>query len=166
MIEEDACSTAPRLPRPRGRRCSLIRPGRRNRFSPLPWPRLAGLASWIGNYTSPTVAQLGGSYLGGYLIGWAFRRFLRMAAMMVAVGLACIGCDEDDRLGGCGLERAGRRRFPETVQWLHGEAEGFKNVVTGFLAFGRCGRSRIVFRFPEEMRGRGRCSAVNRPAFV
>src|SRR5215467_26039 len=51
---------------------------------------VGGLASWIGNFTSPAVAQIGGSYLGGYLLGWAFRRFLRMAAMMVAVTLACV----------------------------------------------------------------------------
>ena len=33
------------------------------------------------------MAEIGGSYLGGFLIGWAFRRFLKMAAMIVAVAL-------------------------------------------------------------------------------
>jgi uncharacterized membrane protein (Fun14 family) len=51
---------------------------------------VGGLASWIGNITSPAMAEIGGSYLGGFLLGWAFRRFLRMAAMIVAVTLACI----------------------------------------------------------------------------
>ena len=113
---------------------------------------IGGLASWIGNFTSPAVAQIGGSYLGGFLIGWAFRRFLRMAAMLVAVVLACMAAMK--ATGWIDVDwNALEAQITRTIQWLHGEAEGFKNVVTGFLAFGRGGRSRIVFRFPEEMRG-------------
>jgi len=43
----------------------------------------AGLAAWVTDYAaSPALAQLGGSYIGGFFIGWAVRRFLRMAALV------------------------------------------------------------------------------------
>jgi uncharacterized membrane protein (Fun14 family) len=51
---------------------------------------VAGLASWIADYSSPVFAQFGGSYIGGFFIGWAFRRFLKMAAMTAGVVLAGI----------------------------------------------------------------------------
>lgn len=93
---------------------------------------IGGLASWIGNFSSPAVAQIGGSYLGGFLIGWAFRRALKMAAMTAAVILA----------GVAALKATGwvtldwpwiESQVSQTVQWLHGEAEGVKNLLTGFL---------------------------------
>ena len=93
---------------------------------------IGGLASWIGNYTSPAVAQIGGSYLGGFLIGWAFRRFLRLAAMLVAVVLACVAAMK--ATGWIDVDwGALEGQINQTVQWLHGEAEGFKKVLSGFL---------------------------------
>ena len=131
MIDEDACSTV--SPAPSAWEAVLADPpwGAKS-FLAVAVATLGGLASWIGNYTSPAVAQIGGSYLGGFLIGWAFRRFLRVAAMLVAVVLACIGLM---KAGGwidvdwSQLEEQVRR----TVQWLQGEAEGLRNVLTGFL---------------------------------
>jgi uncharacterized membrane protein (Fun14 family) len=93
---------------------------------------VGGLASWIGNMTSPAMAELGGSYLGGFLVGWAFRRFLKMAAMMVAVVLACLGAMK--ATGWIDVDwNALEAQVSRTVQWLHGEAEGLKSIVTGFL---------------------------------
>jgi len=131
MVDEDACSTV--SPAPSAWEAVLADPpwGAKS-FLAVAVATLGGLASWIGNYTSPAVAQIGGSYLGGFLIGWAFRRFLRVAAMLVAVVLACIGLM---KAGGwidvdwSQLEEQVRR----TVQWLQGEAEGLRNVLTGFL---------------------------------
>lgn len=131
MVDEDACSTV--SPAPSAWEAVLADPpwGAKS-FLAVAVATLGGLASWIGNYTSPAVAQIGGSYLGGFLIGWAFRRFLRVAAMLVAVVLACIGLM---KAGGwidvdwSQLEAQVRR----TVQWLQGEAEGLRNLLTGFL---------------------------------
>ncbi|MBU6480953.1 MAG: hypothetical protein KGS09_10470 [Nitrospirae bacterium] len=51
----------------------------------------AGLAAWITDYAaSPALAQLGGSYIGGFFIGWAFRRFLKMAALVAGAVFAGI----------------------------------------------------------------------------
>src|SRR5262249_16476611 len=93
---------------------------------------IGGLASWIGNYTSPAVAQLGASYLGGFIIGWAFRRFLRFGAMLVAVALAGVAAMK--ATGWIDVDWAALEgQINQTVQWLHGEAEGFKKVLSGFL---------------------------------
>ena len=93
---------------------------------------VGGLASWIGNYTSPAMAQLGASYLGGFILGWAFRRFLRMAAMLAALGLAIIAAMK--ATGWIDMDWSGlEQQFGQTVQWLHGEAEGLRNMLTGVL---------------------------------
>jgi uncharacterized membrane protein (Fun14 family) len=131
MVEEDACSTAP--PAPSAWEAVLADPPwAAKSFVAVAMATIGGLASWIGNYTSPAAAQIGGSYLGGFLIGWAFRRFLRVAAMMVAVALACIGMMKAS--GWIDVDwSALEAQVSRTVQWLHGEAEGFKNLITGFL---------------------------------
>lgn len=93
---------------------------------------VGGLASWIGNFTSPAVAEIGGSYLGGFLIGWAFRRFLKMAAMIVAIILACMAALK--ATGWMNLDWSSiEAQMSHALQWLHGEAEGLKNLLTGFL---------------------------------
>ena len=133
MVEEDVCSTPSPSPAPSGWEAVLADPPwAAKSFLAVAVATVGGLASWIGNYTSPAVAQLGASYLGGFLIGWAFRRFLRMAAMLVAVvvaGVAVIKATGWIDVDWSALEG----QIRQTVQWLHGEAEGLKNVVTGVL---------------------------------
>lgn len=131
MVDEDACSTV--SPAPSGWEAVLADPPwAAKSFLAVAVATIGGLASWIGNYTSPAVAQIGGSYLGGFLIGWAFRRFLRVAAMLVAVVLACIALMKAS--GWIDVDwSALEAQVSRTVQWLHGEAEGLRNVLTGFL---------------------------------
>lgn len=131
MIEEDACSTAP--PASSAWEAMLADPPwAAKSFLAVAVGTIGGLASWIGNFTSPAVAQIGGSYLGGFLIGWAFRRFLRIAAMLVAVALGCMAAMK--ATGWIDVDwSALEAQVSRTIQWLHGEAEGFKNIVTGFL---------------------------------
>ena len=131
MVDEEACSTV--SPAPSAWEAVLADPpwGAKS-FLAVAVATLGGLASWIGNYTSPAVAQIGGSYLGGFLIGWAFRRFLRVAAMLVAVVLACIGLMK--AVGWIDVDWSElEAQVRRTVQWLQGEAEGLRNVLTGFL---------------------------------
>jgi uncharacterized membrane protein (Fun14 family) len=91
---------------------------------------VGGLASWIANFTSPTVAQMAGSYLGGFLIGWAFRRFLRMAAMLAAMIIAGIAVLK--ATGWLNLDWASiETHLSQSIRWLQGEAEGLKNLLTG-----------------------------------
>jgi uncharacterized membrane protein (Fun14 family) len=131
MIEEEACATAP--PAPSAWEAMLADPPwAAKSFLAVAVATIGGLASWIGNFTSPAAAQIGASYLGGFLIGWAFRRFLRIAAMLVAVVLACMAAMK--ATGWIDVDwNALEEQMTRTIQWLHGEAQGFKNVVTGFL---------------------------------
>lgn len=46
---------------------------------------VAGLFAWMGDY-SPALLRFGGSYIGGFLIGWIFRRFVK-TAIVIAGGL-------------------------------------------------------------------------------
>jgi uncharacterized membrane protein (Fun14 family) len=93
---------------------------------------VGGLASWIGNFTSPTMAQMAGSYLGGFLIGWAFRRFLRMAAMLAAILIAGIALLK--ATGWLNIDWASiEAQLSQSMRWLQGEAEGLKNLLTGFF---------------------------------
>jgi len=131
MIEEDACSTA--SPAPSAWEAVLADPPwAAKSFLAVAAATIGGLASWIGNYSSPAAAQIGASYLGGFLLGWAFRRFLRIAAMLLAVVLAGIAVMKAS--GWIDVDwSALEAQVGRTVQWLHGEAEGLRNVLTGFL---------------------------------
>jgi uncharacterized membrane protein (Fun14 family) len=131
MIEEDACSTA--TPAPSAWDAVLADPPwAAKSFLAVAMATIGGLASWIGNYTSPAVAQVGGSYLGGFLLGWAFRRFLRIAAMLVAAALAGIAVIKGT--GWIDVDwSALETQISNTVQWLHGEAQGLKNLLSGVL---------------------------------
>ena len=131
MIEEETCSTA--APAPSAWEAVLADPPwAAKSFLAVAVATIGGLASWIGNYTSPAVAQVGGSYLGGFLIGWAFRRFLRIATMLVAAALAGIAVIK--ATGWIDVDwSALESQISRTVQWLHGEAEGLKNLLSGVL---------------------------------
>ena len=87
MVEEDACSSAPSAPST-WEAVLADPPWAAKSFVAVAAATVGGLASWIGNYTSPAMAQLGASYLGGFILGWAFRRFLFIAGMLASVGLA------------------------------------------------------------------------------
>ena len=56
---------------------------------------VGSLASWVADYSSPALAGIAGSYLAGFFLGWASRRFLRMAALITGGLLAGIAVLEE-----------------------------------------------------------------------
>ena len=57
---------------------------------------VGGLASWVADLSPmPALAGISGSCLGGFFIGWAFRRFLKMATLLTGGLLACIAVLEN-----------------------------------------------------------------------
>jgi uncharacterized membrane protein (Fun14 family) len=55
-----------------------------------------------------------------------------MAAIMVGIGLALIGAMKTT--GWVDVDwNAVEAQVSQTVQWLHGEAQGLKNLLAGFL---------------------------------
>ena len=53
----------------------------------------------MGDY-SPALMRFGGSYLGGFFIGWIFRRFVKFAIMLAGGALLIIGLLKPDPVVG------------------------------------------------------------------
>ena len=91
-----------------------------------------GLASWAANFSSPAVAGIGGSYLVGFFIGWASRRFMRMAALLIGGLLAGIAVLEETswiNLDWMSVET----QIHHAISAAHREAEGIKHLLSGYL---------------------------------
>ena len=93
----------------------------------------AGLAAWVADYAdSPLFAQLGGSYIGGFFIGWAFRRFLKMAALVAGGIFAAIAV-----LKGTGWVDLDwntiETQIMHSMAALQRGAEGLKQFLSGYL---------------------------------
>src|SRR4249919_1162050 len=48
-----------------------------------------GLAAWMGDY-SPALFRFGVSYIGGFFIGWMFRRFVKIAVVIAGAAIALL----------------------------------------------------------------------------
>jgi uncharacterized membrane protein (Fun14 family) len=82
--------------------------------------------------SSPALFRLGAGYLGGFFIGWTFRRFLKVSMLItgaVVAGIAALkatGIFDVDWSAVSGHVSA-------SFAWLKGEAEGVKTFLTGYL---------------------------------
>jgi len=93
---------------------------------------VGGIASWVTDHSSPAVAGIGGSYLAGFFIGWASRRFLRMAALITGGLLACIAVLEET--GWIDLDWTSvETQISHAIAAAHQGAEGLKHILSGFL---------------------------------
>ncbi len=93
---------------------------------------VGGLASWVANYSSPAVAGIGGSYLAGFFFGWASRRFLKMAALIIGGLLACIAVLEET--GWIDLDWTSvETQISHAIAATHQGAQGLKHILSGYL---------------------------------
>ena len=93
---------------------------------------VGGLASWVANYSSPAVAGIGGSYLAGFFIGWASRRFLRVAALITGGLLAGVAVLEET--GWIDLDWTSvEAQISQAVTATHQGAQGLKHIFSGYL---------------------------------
>ena len=107
---------------------------------------VGGLASWVADLSSPAVAGIGGSYLGGFFIGWAFRRFLKMAALVAGGLLAGIAILENS--GWIDLDwTAVETQITRGITTVHRGAEGLKHILSGYLPSTGAGVAGMFFRF-------------------
>ena len=91
-----------------------------------------GLTSWVADLSSPAVVGIGGSYLGGFFFGWAFRRFLKMAALITGGLLTCIAVLEDT--GWIDLDWTSvETQISHAIAAAHQGAEGLKDILSGYL---------------------------------
>ncbi|MBS0183560.1 MAG: FUN14 domain-containing protein [Nitrospira sp.] len=105
---------------------------------------VAGLGAWLSNMMSPALATAGGSFLGGFLLGWAFRKTLKFALLVTISLLALIAI----------LKTTGwihldwtliQADVNRTLDWARGKAQGFKEVLTGYLPSAGAGGAGVLF---------------------
>ncbi len=105
---------------------------------------VAGLGAWLSNMMSPALASAGGSFLGGFLFGWAFRKTLKLALLVTISLLALIAI----------LKTTGwihldwtliQADVNRTLDWARGKAQGFKGVLTGYLPSAAAGGAGVLF---------------------
>ena len=107
---------------------------------------VGGLASWVADLSSPAVAGIGGSYLAGFFIGWAFRRFLRMTALIAAGLLACIAVLENT--GWIDLDWASvETQISHAITAVHRGTEGLRHLLSGYLPSTGAGAVGMFFGF-------------------
>ena len=107
---------------------------------------VGGLTSWVADLSSPAVLGIGGSYLGGFFFGWAFRRFLKMAALITGVLLTCIAVLEDT--GWIDLDwTAVETQLSHAIAAGHRGAEGLKHILSGYLPSTGAGAVGMFFGF-------------------
>ena len=93
---------------------------------------VGGLASWITDLSSPALAAIGGSYLAGFFIGWASRRFLRMAALITGGLLASIAVLEET--GWIDLDWTSvETQISHGVAAAQQGAQGLKHILSGYF---------------------------------
>jgi uncharacterized membrane protein (Fun14 family) len=126
---------------------------------------IGGLAGWLSNNMSPAVARLGASYLGGFFIGWLFRRFVKIAVLLAGVVIALVAGLKSTgwiTLDWVGLEA----QVHESVRALQRGAEGLKQVLSGYLPSAGAGTAGIFFGFRKKqprLRLRPTASSCTRP---
>lgn len=93
---------------------------------------LAGMAGWISNVAPPALARFGGSYIAGFFIGWAFRRFVKLILVIGALAMTGIAL----------LKSAGwwttdwgalEQQVTHNLATIRHGAEGVKEFLTGYL---------------------------------
>jgi len=110
---------------------------------------VGGLASWIADFSSPAVVGMGGSYLSGFFFGWAFRRFLKMAALITGGLLACIAVLEDT--GWIDLDwTTVETQISHAIASVHQGAEGLKHILSGYLPSTGAGAVGMFFGFRKK----------------
>ena len=93
---------------------------------------VGGLASWITDLSSPALAAIGGSYLAGFFLGWASRRFLRMAALITGGLLASIAVLEET--GWIDLDWTSvETQISHAVAAAQQGAQGLKHILSGYF---------------------------------
>jgi uncharacterized membrane protein (Fun14 family) len=110
---------------------------------------IAGLASWITDFSSPAAARFAGSYLGGFFIGWAFRRFLKVAALIAGGLLASIAALKST--GWIDLDWvAVETQISQGIASVHQGAEGLRQALSGYLPSAGAGAAGVFFGFRKK----------------
>ena len=108
-----------------------------------PTEQAASGGSWDFSRPVPGYARVCASYIGGFFIGWAVRRFLRLALSVVILALLLVGVA---RYAGCDAAPA-QSRVKEKASWARHEAVVARDYLKGFLPSGTAGAVGVFLGF-------------------
>jgi uncharacterized membrane protein (Fun14 family) len=86
-------------------------------------------ATWDFSRPLPGYAQVSGSYIGGFVLGWLFRRFIRMALALAAGLVLLLGIG---KYAGWDAPKT-EVRIKEGTAWVEREAVAMKDYLSGLL---------------------------------
>jgi uncharacterized membrane protein (Fun14 family) len=110
---------------------------------------VGGLASWVADFSSPAAAGIGASYLAGFFIGWASRRFLRIAALITGGLLASIAVLNDT--GWIDFDWTSvENQISHAITAAHQGAQGLKHILSGYLPSTGAGAVGMFFGFRKK----------------
>ncbi len=110
---------------------------------------LAGLGAWMNDMMSPALARGGASFMGGFLIGWAIRRTIKLAAIVAGLLLMLLAAVK--MTGIVALDwTAIEANVLHSLAWAQGKAEGFKEVLTGYLPSAGAGGAGTLLGFRKK----------------
>ena len=109
---------------------------------------VAGLIAWMNDY-SPALLLFGASYIGGFLLGWLFRRFIKTAVMITGVIILLIGGLKST--GWIDLDWAAiESSITQSLASLKEGAEGLKDILTGYLPSAGSSGAGLFFGFRKK----------------
>lgn len=114
---------------------------------------LAGMAGWMSDIVSPALARFGGSYLAGFFIGWAFRRFVKLVVVIGAFTLAGMALMKNVGWLTTDWDELQRHSTHNLAAIQHG-AEGVKQFLTGYLPSAGAAAAGVFFGIQEKVTGR------------
>jgi uncharacterized membrane protein (Fun14 family) len=81
---------------------------------------------------SPVAFRLGAGYLGGFFLGWGFRKFIKLSFLIAGGLVAMLAVFQG--LGWFEVHwPAVENHLQMSLAWVHGQAGSFKTFVTGYL---------------------------------
>ncbi len=107
---------------------------------------VAGVGAWLSDMMSPALARGGASFIGGFLVGWAFRKTLKIA-LLIALALAALVAILKTT-GWIHLEwNLIQSDVNRTLDWARGQAQSLKEVAVGYLPSAGAGVAGAFFGF-------------------
>lgn len=87
--------------------------------------------------------------MGGFLLGWAIRRAVKLAVILA--GILCALLVAIKMTGAIDLDwTAIEANISHSLAWVQGKAEGFKEVLTGYLPSAGAGGAGTYFGFRKK----------------
>ncbi|MBH0208932.1 MAG: hypothetical protein HP495_10575 [Nitrospira sp.] len=107
---------------------------------------VAGVGAWLSDMMSPALARGGASFIGGFLVGWAFRKTLKIA-LLISLSLAALVAILKTT-GWIHLEwNLIESDVHRTLDWARGQAQSLKEVAVGYLPSAGAGVAGAFFGF-------------------